>query len=266
MPSSPTRLIPTQPCPRTAARSSRRISSNTGRGVGDRAAMIAASTSPDAVCCSSASFVSLNRRTFSIAIAAWSANVSTSAICFAVNGLHRATGTAGWRRAAVPRASAARPSVVRWPNRCCDSRPAGNSAPRVGERSRDVDRSRSINARPATDPRSSGIVTPRRRPVEVPVAPIVSLESRCLRRSRMPRASHRRARGALGDRLQHRPHVGRRAEITRRISLIAVCWSSASFVSLNRRTLSIAIAAWRANVSTSATWSGANRPGSCARR
>ena len=50
-------------------------------------------------------------------------------------------------------------------------------------------------------------------------------------------------------------------EMTRRISLIAVCRSSASFVSLNRRTLSIAIAACRANVSISTTWSGENSPG-----
>ena len=47
-------------------------------------------------------------------------------------------------------------------------------------------------------------------------------------------------------------------EITRRISLMAVCCSRPSFVSLNRRTLSMAIAAWRAKVSTTVTWSGAN--------
>ena len=41
---------------------------------------IAASTSPEAFCCSSASRVSLKSRTFSMAIAAWSANVSNSAI------------------------------------------------------------------------------------------------------------------------------------------------------------------------------------------
>jgi hypothetical protein len=35
-----------------------------------------------AVCCSSASFVSLNRRTFSMAIAAWSAKVFSSEICW----------------------------------------------------------------------------------------------------------------------------------------------------------------------------------------
>ena len=38
------------------------------------------STSAVAVCCSSASLVSLNRRTFSIAITAWSAKVCASAI------------------------------------------------------------------------------------------------------------------------------------------------------------------------------------------
>src|SRR5262249_2052082 len=37
--------------------------------------------------------------------------------------------------------------------------------------------------------------------------------------------------------------------ITRRISAVAVCRSSASFVSLNTRTFSIAMTAWAANVS-----------------
>jgi len=39
-----------------------------------------------AVCCSSASFVSLNNRAFWIAITAWSANVFSSAISFSVYG------------------------------------------------------------------------------------------------------------------------------------------------------------------------------------
>jgi hypothetical protein len=38
----------------------------------------------------------------------------------------------------------------------------------------------------------------------------------------------------------------------RRISPVAVCRSSASFVSLNRRTFSMAMTAWLAKVSTSA--------------
>ena len=50
------------------------------------------STSEVAVCCSSDSKVAVractssNRRTFSIAITAWSAKVSTSSICLSVNG------------------------------------------------------------------------------------------------------------------------------------------------------------------------------------
>ena len=51
------------------------------------------------------------------------------------------------------------------------------------------------------------------------------------------------------------------AEMTRRISLIAVCCSSASFVWLNSRTLSIAIAACCANVSSSETSSVEKWPG-----
>jgi hypothetical protein len=45
------------------------------------------------------------------------------------------------------------------------------------------------------------------------------------------------------DRVEHRLHVRRRAAMTCRISAVAVCRSSASFVSLKRRTFSIAITA-----------------------
>jgi len=48
-------------------------------------------TSEVAVCCSSASFVSLNNRAFSIAITAWSANVLKSSISLSAN-------DPGWRR------------------------------------------------------------------------------------------------------------------------------------------------------------------------
>jgi len=54
-----------------------RILSNTGF-VSAMELEITASTSPDAFCCSSASFVSLNRRTFSIAMTAWLAKVLSS--------------------------------------------------------------------------------------------------------------------------------------------------------------------------------------------
>ena len=43
-------------------------------------------------------------------------------------------------------------------------------------------------------------------------------------------------------------------------SAVAVWRSSASFVSLNRRTFSIAITAWSAKVCSSSIWCGANSP------
>ena len=47
------------------------------------------SISAVAVCCASASRVSVNSRAFSIAITAWSAKVLTSSICSSVNDLTR---------------------------------------------------------------------------------------------------------------------------------------------------------------------------------
>ena len=53
--------------------------------------LITCSTSAVAVCCSSASLVSLNRRAFWIAITAWSAKVRSRPISFSPKP------TAGWR-------------------------------------------------------------------------------------------------------------------------------------------------------------------------
>ena len=50
--------------------------------------------------------------------------------------------------------------------------------------------------------------------------------------------------------------------MTRRISLVAVCCSSASFVSLNSRTFSMAMTAWAAKVWSSSTCLSANAIGS----
>ena len=50
--------------------------------------------------------------------------------------------------------------------------------------------------------------------------------------------------------------------MTFRISAVAVCRSSASLVSLNRRTFSIAITAWSAKVLSRSTWWSLNAPGS----
>ena len=60
-----------------------RIVSNTG-AVSATELLMTCSISAVAVCCSSASFVSLNSRAFSIAITAWSANVFSNAISFSL--------------------------------------------------------------------------------------------------------------------------------------------------------------------------------------
>jgi hypothetical protein len=52
--------------------------------VGDR--LITPKISAVAICCSNASFVSVNSRTFSMAMTAWSAKVWSNAICSRVNG------------------------------------------------------------------------------------------------------------------------------------------------------------------------------------
>ena len=50
------------------------------------------STSAEVVCSSSASLVSLNSRTFSIAITAWSAKVCSSSTCLSANAPGRGAG------------------------------------------------------------------------------------------------------------------------------------------------------------------------------
>ena len=78
--------------------------SNTG-SVSATELLITCSTSAVAVCCSSASLVSLNRRTFSIAITAWSAKVCASEISLASN-----SPVAARRMARQPRALPSRSS------------------------------------------------------------------------------------------------------------------------------------------------------------
>jgi hypothetical protein len=70
------------------------------------------STSDVAVCRSSASFVSLKSRTFSIAIAAWSAKVVSNSICLSVNAF------TSWRQTTITPTTASpliigMPSIVR---------------------------------------------------------------------------------------------------------------------------------------------------------
>ena len=95
----------TMPSANASAEKSRSQHSMIFSNTGDASAiewLMTSSTSAVAVCCSSASLVSLNRRAFWIAITAWSANVLSSASSLSVNGL------GGWRIAQIeptPRSS-----------------------------------------------------------------------------------------------------------------------------------------------------------------
>ena len=212
-----------------------------------------------AVCCSSASFVWLKRRTFSIAIAAWSAKVLTRSTFSAANA--RASIRHSWI-APMARSSRMRgtASAVWWPTRRCSSRPTGYSDSGASARSSICIATPSITARPATEPRVSGIVSPGS---SVLVPPNEAAQRSTLPSTRTIVACA--ASQSVSARSATACSIGETSpgvpEITRRISLIAVCCSSASRVRLNRRTLSIAIAACRANVSSSATWSGEKWPG-----
>ena len=103
MPSSPTSRTP---CSLLANRRWQlsRILSNTGAASATEP-LITFSTSAVAVCCCSASRVSLNRRTFSIAITAWSAKVSASATSLSVNSPASARRTAKQPMACPSRSS-----------------------------------------------------------------------------------------------------------------------------------------------------------------
>ncbi len=87
-----------------------------------------------AVCCSSASVrsrlrspSSVNSRTFSIAITAWSAKALSNSTCLSENG-----STLVRKRSITPTATLYRSrgtaSIVRWPYRRCSSRPIGYSS------------------------------------------------------------------------------------------------------------------------------------------
>ena len=82
------RKIAESVAPHTRAAFSATASMTGCRSVGELA--ITRRISAVAVCCSSASFISLNSRTFSMAMTAWSAKVWSSAICFSEKGLRSA--------------------------------------------------------------------------------------------------------------------------------------------------------------------------------
>ena len=208
-----------------------------------------------AVCRSSASLVSLNRRTFSIAITAWSAKVCSSAISAARERLHLRCAAARSRRSPRPRAASARSARCGSRSRACSSRTSGYSV--VDQRDDVLD----VQRRGARAPRgrrsrcgASGSVSSR---VAHRVGRRRSSSSRAaVRRREQPDAAAvgpAQQAGALGDRVEHRLHVGRRAADHLAASRPSPSAARAPpCVSLNSRAFWIAITAWSAKVLSSA--------------
>ena len=253
-PDRPRRTAPSHS--RTALRT---MASNTGwTSVGELE--MTRRISPVAVCCSSDSVSSRfrassswNSRTFSIAITAWSAKVWSSSICLSREGRHlassdviapiglpsRSMGTArAVRNPARYRAGSAR---TPGPRRCRRARPTRQDRPGPSAASprwarvTHADWRRSASAsRHAGDQVDQAPVEPKDRAVGG-----LAQRHGTLRRWRRTPAGRRSAS----------------CEMTRRISPVAVCCSSASVSSRfrassswNSRTFSIAITAWSAKV------------------
>ena len=175
-----------------------------------------------AVCCSSASFVSLNSRTFSIAMTAWSANVSRSLICLSENG----------------RTSGRRNMIHRWPYpRAPRVRraPSGTRIGNPGTPHAREDRGRRVRgssgARGCAVDEMDRAVTRRTAPSggtgTDPICATTRDTSPSTRRTTTSLTSHNRAALSATAVSTRWISVGE-LEITRRISTIAVCCSSAS--------------------------------------
>ena len=186
-----------------------RILSNTGC-VSATEPLITCSTSAVAVCCSSASLVSLNRRTFSIAITAWSAKVwSRSTWCVGERpGSRRATTIAPIGYAVAQQ---------RAPHHAAEAALARRRAASTDSASRSLDvgtgrpRRRSIARLGGAHPAAVGNAAcsqprrpwPRRRANAPRGASVVdALEDR-------RRRAATGGRDCAGDRVEHRLHVGR---------------------------------------------------------
>ena len=117
-----------------------------------------------AVCCSNASVSwrlrvssSLNSRTFSMAITAWSAKVLRSAICLSVKG-RTSVRRIKMAPIATPSRSKGATNIVRRPTACVNFQPSGNSACASGlNMSSTCTTARSIIALPGGRPRMRGL-------------------------------------------------------------------------------------------------------------
>ena len=178
-----------------------------------------------AVCCSRASFVSLNNRTFSMAMTAWSAKVCSSATCRSVKSCASVR-----RRMIAPSATPSRIkgtlSIVRKPRRRAFSLLSGNSPASACMSATCTVRSSSTDRPPAV-PRPS-------ERVNSPIGPAGIWPWWATRTSRSPSRrqmsasndSHRRAALSATVSSTVRISAGER-EITLRIWLVAASWSLA---------------------------------------
>ena len=221
--------------------------------------------SPVAVCCSSASVSSRlrsssswNSRAFSMAMTAWSAKVSSSAICWSGEGPDLSTRRARWCRWQRPRAAGDGedgPMPLRSDVLTAVADPAGgHGCDRRGRRGSPVPRrtARSMQRPGRAASLAAGPDARRLAPSELRRrGTVVAVDATDDRRSRRRRAG-RRSRAIVSK--TGWTSVGELA-MTRRISPVAVCCSSASVSSRlrassssNSRAFSMAMTAWSANV------------------
>ena len=191
---------------------------------------------------------SWNSRTFSMAITAWSAKVSTSSICLSENGWpppgDGITPIGSPRVASARRARSDRRSTLARRDVFGVLRDVGDVVtirPRI---------TRAGQCRAGSDREYPPI---RLQGVRGPVVVRDQVISPPSYGTRMPVAPHRLR--ALGDRVEHRLEVGRRAGDHPQDLAVAVCCSSASVSSrfrasssVNSRTFSMAMTAWSAKV------------------
>ena len=219
--------------------------------------LITCSTSAVAVCCSSASLVSLNRRAFWIAITAWSAKVLQQRELLVAERAAAAGGRRRSRRCRGLPTSSARRRPKSWSDRVRRrSRTAGcaASASRTCRRLCTVRRSRIawpvIVLAERLRETSRAMRVERRAAPRAPAWTVAVVAAP----GRSPSCSVANRRWQLSRIFSNTGAVSATELLmTCSTSAVAVCCSSASFVSLNRRTFSIAITAWRAKVCSSAT-------------
>ena len=240
------------------------IAANTGCA-SDTDSLMAFSTSAVAVCRSSASRVSLNSRAFWIAITAWSANDLRSAFSLSCrprdsrrnivsDPMPRPCHMSGATTTEVPRpiSPAASAAGCRRSGSFCRSRTSTRSPLRIAFSVR-VPASGRGNAARVLATMASALSAPisARALAVMRITSIDSCPSSPAIATPKVRASNSRSQHST---IFSNTGFGSAIElpITCRTSAVAVCRSSASRVSLNRRTFSIAITAWSAKDCASA--------------